>query len=664
MAVFIELVTSPLEQTFKQVGRGMQGNKNTSHRAGRTTARRPTRGLEVKDDTYATLKVIKSDGTSIPLVDGGSDGGSNTEGYTNFLLQAVSESRMEKHQIIETFGASYVFFFGESPRFLDVTAQLLNSHDFNWEAEWWANYNMYLRGTKLVEMGARCYLSYDDNIVEGYLMQAQATKSSDAHLLAQLQFRFFVTNCYNVSHLGDAQFPLRASVQLPSNVSLTSGDAGQQIISNLQGSPLSQALSQAVDTEGQRTADMIAASVTGASRSLSQLVRSMPPSFAVSADWWSVIESTGTDIRALATRAGQPIRSAIIDNRDEYVGTPGNGFGVANYVGAVAAAQDPTLRDDYVPSPSLPPPLDNPARTRQESDDLFRQATEFLACYGADINSPAAYASLGIQANFSAGASAGASFSPSVGSSFGFSAGSGVGLGAVAGGSVSSGVNLGASSSAFSDISESEEFQADSLSVIYGRQSTKDIRFSTKRQKILEVGFDYSYGYESDYSTGPGFGKSGFGDYGGGGFGSGNSRGDPGFKNPDNFTFAGVADEESAFERFTRPRKDRTALTSGAIVGRGELSGGASVAVSGRVSAFALVSVEGSLDVTGGALTSARASSDRFIQGKFGIGLDNPFGVNCAAPSGTGIGIGVGIDVSVSANVSVEASASASLSLG
>lgn len=656
MAVFIELVTAPLEQAFKQVGKGMQGNKNTSNRAGRTTARRPTRGLEVKDDTYATLKVIKSDGTSIPLVDSGSDGGVNTEGYTNFLLQSVSESRMEKHQIIETFGASYVFFFGESPRFLEVSAQLLNSHDFNWEAEWWTNYNMYLRGTKLVEMGARCYLSYDDNVVEGYLMQAQASKSADAHLLAQLQFRFFVTNCYNVNMVGDVNFPLRSSVQLPANVSLTSGDAGQQIISNLQGAPLSRALSQTVNNEGQRTADMISRNVQGGRRSLSQLIRAMPPSFAVSADWWSVIESTGVDIKALATRAGQPIRSLISDNQDEYVGSPGNGLGVANYVGALAAAQDPMLRSDYVPSPSLPPPLDNPTRGRQEADDLFRQATEFLSCYGANINSPEAYASLGIQANFSVGLSAGASFSPSTGKPFGLSAGSGIGLGAVAGGSVSASVGLGGSSSAFSDQSESAAFQADSLSVVYGRRSTKDVRFSSKRQKLVQVGFDFSYGYESDYASGPGFGKSGFGDYGGGGFGSGNSRGDPGFKNPDNFTFAGVADESSAFERFTRQRQDRTAITPGRSVGRGELSGGASVAVSGRVSAFALVSVEGTLDITGGALTTAQSSSNRYVQGNFGIGLDNPFGVNCAAPGGSGIG------VSVSANVSV--SASASLSLG
>ena len=611
----------------------------------------------MKDDTYANLKVIKSDGTSLPLVDAGSTGGANTEGYTNFLIQSVSESRMEKHQIIETFGASYVFFFGESPRFLEVSAQLLNSHDFNWEAEWWANYNTYLRGTKLVEMGARCYLSYDDNVVEGYLMQAQAVKTADQHLLAQLQFRFFVTNCYNLSQLGDAQFPLRASVQLPANVNLTQGDAGRQLVSNLQGAPLSQALNQALPTEGQRTSDMIVANITGASRSLSQLVRAMPASFAVSADWWSAIEAS-TDVRDLVVRTDRPLRGAITDNLDEYVGMPNNGFGIANYVGTQAAAQDPTLRTDYNPVPNLPPPLDNPARTRQESTDLFWQATTFLSCYGANINNPEAYRGLGMQAHFSASASVGASFRPMVGSSFGFSAGTGVGLGAVAGGSLSAGVSLGSSTSAFSSSAETEEFRSDGLSVVYGRRSTKNVRFSSTRQKIVETGFDFTYGYESDYSEGPGYGKAGFGDYGGPGFGSANADGDPGYRNPDEFTFAGVADESSAFERFLRNREDRTALTPGKRVGVGETGGSASVEVSGRISAFALVSVEGVLDSTGRARESAQFSSGARVSTSQGFTAGLPRGVGCPAPSGVGIG------VSVSGGASASLSASAGFSLG
>ena len=128
MAVFIELTTAPLDQSFQQGAEALQGEGR--RRAGSNVARRPVRGIEIKDDTYASLRVRKADGKDIPLLNS-SAGGTDVKGYTNFLLQSVQEQRMEKHQIIETFGASYVFFFGEQPRFLNISAILLNTNDFN-----------------------------------------------------------------------------------------------------------------------------------------------------------------------------------------------------------------------------------------------------------------------------------------------------------------------------------------------------------------------------------------------------------------------------------------------------------------------------------------------------------------------------------------------------
>src|SRR5688572_3607223 len=167
MAIFIELVTDAFEEVLNNqtARRSLSGQ---SSRAGNRVARRPTRGLEIKEDTYAAIKVILSDGGELQLVDSSSrDGGSS--GYSNFILQSVTEVRMEKHQIVETFGAAYIYFFGENPRFLDVQAHIINSHDFNWEAEWWENYEQNFRGTRLVEKGGRLYMFYDDNIVEGYM---------------------------------------------------------------------------------------------------------------------------------------------------------------------------------------------------------------------------------------------------------------------------------------------------------------------------------------------------------------------------------------------------------------------------------------------------------------------------------------------------------------
>lgn len=225
MSVYIELSTQSL--AFQS---NAQQQASGTRRAGARTARRPLRGLEIKEDTYAILKAVLPDGTAIPLISQNSFGGQSTE-WTNFMLQSVQEARVEKQQMIETFGDTYVWFFGESPRFLEVSATLINSNDFNWEAEFWANYDKFFRGTKLTELGARLYLCYDDTIVEGYMMNAQAQKNSQQPLEVPLMFRLFVTGTANVSNVGSDKFPIRNSVmgQLPAGLDLTKPFNGDQL---------------------------------------------------------------------------------------------------------------------------------------------------------------------------------------------------------------------------------------------------------------------------------------------------------------------------------------------------------------------------------------------------------------------------------------------------
>lgn len=241
MAVFIELTTDPFQDQFsKQLEAGKQRG-----RAGLNSVRRPLRGIEVKDDTYAIFRVIRSDGTEIPLIDSGGPDGTNNY-YSNFIITNLQEARMEKSQIIETFGETFIFFFGEQPRFIDVTAILINSNDFNWKAEFLANYDKYLRGTKLTELGACAYLFYDDNIVSGYLMQCQVADSAEpSKELVVLQFKMVLCGYNNVSLIGDPNFPLRASVQLPAGVSI--GD----LSATLNGEQIDQIVSEGVGLSGE-----------------------------------------------------------------------------------------------------------------------------------------------------------------------------------------------------------------------------------------------------------------------------------------------------------------------------------------------------------------------------------------------------------------------------
>lgn len=219
MTVFIELTTDVFEERMSSRAAATSGLRTAL--AGKSHARRPTRGLEIKDDTYAYIKIIRADGSEVQLVDS-SDASGRSTGVSNFIIQNVQDQRMERHQVVETFGDTYLYLFGESPRMLNVSAVLINSLDFNWKAEFEYNYNMYLRGTRAIEQGARCYLFYDDNVVEGYILNCAVIQDAMIPLSVQLQFQFFVTNERNVSLIDNGgYYPIRESAAVPLELDLT-----------------------------------------------------------------------------------------------------------------------------------------------------------------------------------------------------------------------------------------------------------------------------------------------------------------------------------------------------------------------------------------------------------------------------------------------------------
>ena len=171
--------------------------------------RRPTRGIVLKKDTFASIRVIKASRSApITLVDAGSPTPSDskkrrTDTYTNFLLQQVNEERMEKTQIIETFGEPFIFLFGERPRMMTFSGTLINTFDFNWTAEWWYNYDNYLRGTKCVENDARVFLTFDEVVVSGYIVSASSSNTATDPHTVPFSFQMFVTSYSNFSQIGD-----------------------------------------------------------------------------------------------------------------------------------------------------------------------------------------------------------------------------------------------------------------------------------------------------------------------------------------------------------------------------------------------------------------------------------------------------------------------------
>lgn len=204
MPTFVEITPDAFATTFSNVAQQSGAANLNGNRSADTDrffhVRRPVRGITIKDDTYATLQVRQSNGEPIALFDGGADGGSGNS-TSNFLIQSVAEQRAEKQQIVLTFGEPYIFFFGEQPRVINVSGILLNTEDFKWRAEWWENYDKILRGTACVRSRSRVYLSWDDIVVEGYIMSSDAQETATEQNYVRFNFQMFLTNYQNVSNI-------------------------------------------------------------------------------------------------------------------------------------------------------------------------------------------------------------------------------------------------------------------------------------------------------------------------------------------------------------------------------------------------------------------------------------------------------------------------------
>lgn len=222
MAVFISVTTDPFEEVFAEA----------QQRQPQINVRRPLRGLQIKKDTYAVLRVLTATGVEIPLFDSSSpddeDGIGQGTQYSNFIVQQVQETRMEKQQIVETFGEDYIFFFGERPRFLDIRGILVNTTDFNWKSEFWTNYENYLRGTRLVEQNARVYLYFDDVVVEGYIVTASTTQQAMMPYHLPFNFQFFVCNYAILSTVGSVFYQQDQEAALANQEGLVAPDEESQ----------------------------------------------------------------------------------------------------------------------------------------------------------------------------------------------------------------------------------------------------------------------------------------------------------------------------------------------------------------------------------------------------------------------------------------------------
>jgi len=123
--------------------------------------------------------------------------------FTDFILTSAHISAAEKSQIVETFGESYFYFFGKHAQVLRCEAVLINTADYPWFYEWVYNFDNVLRGSQLMSMKARAYLSIGLDVYEGYFANYEILRTAADEYKVPLSFTFYVTN---VTHVAETMF--------------------------------------------------------------------------------------------------------------------------------------------------------------------------------------------------------------------------------------------------------------------------------------------------------------------------------------------------------------------------------------------------------------------------------------------------------------------------
>lgn len=165
--------------------------------------RRPLMGLEINEETHASLYILYNDLSAGKLINTSSPLGI-ADGTSNFIITHVTHSRSERIQISESFANVYLHTFGEQPKLLTVRGVLLKAKNFPWKTEWLHNYDANLRASRTIEDAARVYLTIEETIYEGHMLSCEVLDQAETPNMSPLQFVMLLTNVVYGDNLGPA----------------------------------------------------------------------------------------------------------------------------------------------------------------------------------------------------------------------------------------------------------------------------------------------------------------------------------------------------------------------------------------------------------------------------------------------------------------------------
>jgi len=151
-----------------------------------------------KDDSYAVLRVVSgfSPAAGDVLSPGKNEDFKVLFQTNHFLVESAQEGQAERVSLVETFGETLLYAFGERPKMYTYTGVLMDTQGLNWLNEWREAYRTKFRATASLKLKARVFFVYRDVAREGIIVANMASLSSAELGLGRFSFQMFVMREY------------------------------------------------------------------------------------------------------------------------------------------------------------------------------------------------------------------------------------------------------------------------------------------------------------------------------------------------------------------------------------------------------------------------------------------------------------------------------------
>ena len=152
-------------------------------------------GYQSKIDVPAQLQIVVDDVASAGAVSPALAAYvAKKIGYIDcFILQSVRAVHEEKSFVFQALnGDATTFFFGNKPSIYSFTGQLIDTYNQQWFNDFEFFYTNYLRGSASLANKTRVFMVYKDQVIEGFMLNAQMSGESNNNDATSFSFDFIL----------------------------------------------------------------------------------------------------------------------------------------------------------------------------------------------------------------------------------------------------------------------------------------------------------------------------------------------------------------------------------------------------------------------------------------------------------------------------------------